>query len=236
MKSHLPKLVFISDTRMLGSRVRNLSWSLGLRHCLTVDSVSLSGGLALFWDESIDVTLLSQGDGYIDVTIKEDLNAAPWRATFVYGEPRVEKRKEMWDLLRDLCGVWTGPWMLIGDFNETMWQYEHFSETPRPEQQMMDFREVLSHCDLHDLGFTGLPWTYNNNQGGRRNVRVCLDRGVQILIGLSFSHMLIYLICCLFIQITKLSYSVWTGLAGDSNKRKPLGMKLCGSEKLSCKL
>ena len=42
----------------------------------------------------------------------------------------------------------------------------------------MDFREVLSHCDLHDLGFSGLPWTYNNNQAGSRNVRVRLDRGV----------------------------------------------------------
>jgi hypothetical protein len=42
----------------------------------------------------------------------------------------------------------------------------------------MDFREVLSYCDLHDLGFSSLPWTYNNNQGGRRNVRVRLDRGV----------------------------------------------------------
>ena len=43
---------------------------------------------------------------------------------------------------------------------------------------MMDFREVLSHCDLHDLGFSGLPWTYNNNQGGSRNVRVRLDCSV----------------------------------------------------------
>lgn len=43
---------------------------------------------------------------------------------------------------------------------------------------MMDFREVLSHYDLHDLGFSGLPWTYNNNQAGDRNVRVRLDRAV----------------------------------------------------------
>lgn len=85
----------------------------------------------------------------------------------------------MWDLLRDLCGVWDGPRMLIRDFNEAMWQHEHFSETPKPEKQMMDFKEVLSHCDLHDLGFRGLPWTYNNNQAGLRNVRVrLLDRGV----------------------------------------------------------
>lgn len=54
------------------------------------------------------------------------------RATFVYGEPRVEKRKEMWDLLHLLCGAWACPWMVIGDFNDVVWQHEHFSETPRP--------------------------------------------------------------------------------------------------------
>jgi hypothetical protein len=43
---------------------------------------------------------------------------------------------------------------------------------------MMDFRKVLIHCDLHDLGFVGLPWTYKNNQGGQWNVRVRLDGGV----------------------------------------------------------
>ncbi|CAN6299204.1 unnamed protein product [Urochloa humidicola] len=178
VQSLKPKIVFLSDTRMCASRVSSLRWRIGLRNCLPVSSVGLSGGLALFWDESIIITLLSQGDRYIDVMIQEEPNAAPWRATFVYGEPRVERRKEMWDLLRDLQRVHAGPWMLMEDFNEAMWQHEHFSETPRPERQMMDFREVLSHCDLHDLGFSGVPWTYNNNQGGARNVRVRLDRAV----------------------------------------------------------
>jgi hypothetical protein len=85
--------------------------------------------------------------------------------------------------MRSLCGEWLGPWILMGDFNEAMRQYEHFSETPRPERQMMDFREVLSHCDLHDLGFSGLLWTYNNNQGGDRNVRVRLDRSGKFRLG-----------------------------------------------------
>jgi exonuclease III len=43
---------------------------------------------------------------------------------------------------------------------------------------MQDFRDVLSYCDLHDLGFSGLPWTYDNKQAGVRNVKVCLDRAV----------------------------------------------------------
>jgi hypothetical protein len=132
-----PQTCFILETEVSGSRVSSLRWSFGLRNCLSIDSVGLSGGLALFWDESINVTLLSQGECYFDVVIKEDPGVTPWRATFIYGEPRVENRGDMWDLLRDLCGVWSGPWMVIGDFNEVMWRYEHFSETPKAEQQMI---------------------------------------------------------------------------------------------------
>jgi hypothetical protein len=43
---------------------------------------------------------------------------------------------------------------------------------------MLDFREVLVHYDLHDIGFLRLPWTYDNKQKGDRNVRVRLDRAV----------------------------------------------------------
>jgi hypothetical protein len=43
---------------------------------------------------------------------------------------------------------------------------------------MLDYREVLSFYDLHDLSFQGLPWTYDNKQKGDRNVCVRLDRAV----------------------------------------------------------
>jgi hypothetical protein len=84
----------------------------------------------------------------------------------------------MWDLLRRLKPSANGPWMMTGDFNEALWQGEHFSKTKRNERQMLQFREVLSFCDLHDLGFSGLPWTFDNKQKGDRNVRVRLDRAV----------------------------------------------------------
>ncbi|KAJ1289984.1 hypothetical protein BS78_02G207000 [Paspalum vaginatum] len=111
----------------------------------SLSSVGLSGGIALYWDESISVTLLEQGECFFDILIKESPDQPSWRATFVYGEPRVENRR----------AIWEGPWLVMGDFNEAMWQLEHFSETPRAERQMLDFRER-----------------------GQRKVRVRLDRGV----------------------------------------------------------
>ena len=66
----------------------------------------------------------------------------------------------------------------MGDFNEAMWSFEHFSVTPRSESQMLAFRDTLEVCELVDLGFSGLPFTYDNKQRGRKNVRVRLDRAV----------------------------------------------------------
>lgn len=41
---------------------------------------------------------------------------------------------------------------------------------------MTAFRDCLQTCELEDLGFCGLPFTYNNGQDGNRNVQVRLDR------------------------------------------------------------
>ena len=43
---------------------------------------------------------------------------------------------------------------------------------------MSDFRDILAECNLHDLAYKGTPWTYNNKQSGRYNVKAMLDRGV----------------------------------------------------------
>jgi endonuclease/exonuclease/phosphatase family metal-dependent hydrolase len=84
----------------------------------------------------------------------------------------------MWTLLRRINPKSTEPWLMMGDFNEAMWQEDHISRSKRSERLMMDFREVLSHCDLHDIGFVGTPWTWDNKQQGQRNVKVRLDRAV----------------------------------------------------------
>lgn len=52
------------------------------------------------------------------------------------------------------------------------------SLNPRPEAQMAAFRDVLMACELVDLGFIGVPYTYDNMRAAAANVRVRLDRAV----------------------------------------------------------
>jgi hypothetical protein len=43
---------------------------------------------------------------------------------------------------------------------------------------MAEFRNTLSFCDLHDLGYKGTPWTFDNKKEDNKNVKVRLDRAV----------------------------------------------------------
>lgn len=126
----------------------------------------------------MDVSLIEKHQRYIDVHVRENPSVVRMRITFVYGEPRNDQRHVMWEMLRRLHGRLPEPWLAIGDFNEAMWGYEHFSACPRPERQMVAFRDALADCGLTDLGFSGLPFTYDNGREGDDNVKVRLDRAV----------------------------------------------------------
>ena len=142
------------------------------------DGKGKGAGIAMYLNDSVEIKKLSVGPRYIDVLIRNNPSEMWWRGTFVYGEPRVQDRRHMWNLLKRIKHHSSTPWLVIGDFNETLWQSEHFSVSKRSEKQMADFREVLSWCNLHDLGYRGPGWTFDNKQEGRRNVKARLDRGV----------------------------------------------------------
>jgi hypothetical protein len=156
VRKFCPKVVFISETRQQSNRVNNLWFRLGFNKAFIVDSHGKGGGLVLFWDDSINLQILFY------TLIWDVEHHAHWRGTFVYREPRTQDRGEMWELLKRLKPLSGAPWMIIGDFNEAMWSFEHFSSRTRSERQMQAFRDTLAHCDVFDLGFNRLLWTFDN--------------------------------------------------------------------------
>lgn len=68
------------------------------------------------------------------------------------------------------------PWLCAGDFNEVLDANEQFGGVQRPERQMDGFRDAVSACGFFNLGFTGLPYTWDNRQSGIRKNKVRLDR------------------------------------------------------------
>ena len=86
---------------------------------------------------------------------------------------------------------------------------------------MVGFCEVIADCEFHDLGFTGIPYTWDNRQDGNRNIKVRLDRGLgddqfmELFDNSSITHVETTELdhCALIISITK---SDWAQAEGGN--------------------
>nr|XP_011469216.1 PREDICTED: uncharacterized protein LOC105352889 [Fragaria vesca subsp. vesca] len=146
----------------------------GFRNGEVVFSEGQSGGVALFWQDGLDIRFLSKSKSHVDVEIQAvDGLGVRWRMIGLYGNPLASERHLTWDLLRDLYDVSTIPWVVIRDFNEIVQDNEKDGGVPQNLNQMMRFQSALDDTELLDLGFQGAPYTW---KGG--NVRCQLDRAV----------------------------------------------------------
>jgi hypothetical protein len=128
-----------------------------------VGSFGRGGGLALLWSQEVEVKLESYDKHHIDVTAKLALRRnVEWRFTGFYGEARRELRFRSWELMRLLNTRSDLPWLCAGDFNEVLHASEHWGGQGRSEHQMDGFREVVAECGFVDLGYIGLPYTWDN--------------------------------------------------------------------------
>jgi hypothetical protein len=104
------------------------------------------GGLALFWHENLVVDVKAvTRDTSISMSGYLWMNPS-WCLTCVYS-----------------------------NFNEAMWLFGYFSAFVRPEQQMIASRDTLEICELVDIGFSRVTFTYDNKRRGRGNVKVRMD-------------------------------------------------------------
>jgi hypothetical protein len=66
--------------------------------------------------------------------------------------------------------------LCLGDFNEVLLAEEQIGGNDREAWQMAAFQDAVNDCHLTDLGYHGLPYTWDNRQDAGRNVKVRLDR------------------------------------------------------------
>ncbi|KAA3461725.1 Exo_endo_phos domain-containing protein [Gossypium australe] len=70
------------------------------------------------------------------------------------------------------------PWLVEGDFNEILYSFEKSGGVQRDNKRMEAFRETLEDCQLVDIGFSGVWFTWERGNLPETNIRERLDRGV----------------------------------------------------------
>ena len=96
------------------------------------------------------ISLRDKTENFIDVFVGSGRDNF-WRLTCLYGEPKWADKHLTWQRLRELHVLMNMPWMVVGDMNEIMYNFEKEGGNPRPNQFMNSFREALDDCNLTDL-------------------------------------------------------------------------------------
>jgi hypothetical protein len=123
------------------------------------------------------VDIINFDFNYFDVLISTDSNPNKWRATGLYGYPQQQNKLLTCRLISDLSEVNNHPqWLVFGDFNILLSDEEKLGGNLIDPNTTNSFRNILSICDLQDLGYKGNKYTWTNKHQGDSLIFARLDR------------------------------------------------------------
>ena len=157
-QKHRPGLVFLSKTKNRRLLLQNIHADLGFDRLFTVEPLGLSGGLTLFFMDEFQVNVLFSNNKMIDIEVVID--GIKVFMPFVYEDPKVERREQVWERLTRFSTIRNGLWFMIGDFNEITDHNEKIGGRQRPDSSFLHSRQMLSDCRMLEFPFTGdmLSW------------------------------------------------------------------------------
>jgi exonuclease III len=55
IRTYRPKILFICETKLGDKKIKELRWRVGLRKCITQSGKGKGGGIALYYDEQLEI-------------------------------------------------------------------------------------------------------------------------------------------------------------------------------------
>ncbi|KAG7572532.1 Reverse transcriptase domain [Arabidopsis suecica] len=176
---HKIDIMFLIETKNKDSYVQQLGNQLHFNHQVLVSPDGLSGGLAIFWKDTVKCDFLSHPTlNDTDIYVSE--GPVMFCLTYVYGNPERQPRQLMWNMMETLAkaGLYQSkPRIVLGDFNEIKHNGEKQGGPLRPEWQFANFRRMLRVSGLHEIKTYGGEYTWIGNRSSG-TIRSRLDRVV----------------------------------------------------------
>ena len=174
-----PTMMVLVETHLSGEQANSVCDRIGLSGKLRVEAQGFSGGIWMFWRaEEITVPAYGSSSQHLTVEIKK-IGDDPWLFSAVYASPESSLRKDLWDELEKVRRDYEGPWLLAGDFNDTVCMSERNGvDSSEMQRRCRNFANWIASNDLIDLGFSGPAhtWFRGNSDATFKSAR--LDRGL----------------------------------------------------------
>nr|GMD77815.1 ribonuclease H [Ipomoea batatas] len=176
IRAKRPKIVFLMETFLNKRRMEPIRVQLGFHNMFVVDACGHRGGLVMFWHESVEVEVTGYSSNHIDTVVTMDIGSPRWRFTGYYGYLERARRREAWQMLRNLAGLSSLPWVIMGDYNDLLYPEEKRGRHPHPNWLIAGFSEAVADSGLQDVVFKRNQFTWEKSRGTPDMIEEKLDR------------------------------------------------------------
>lgn len=90
-------------------------------------------------------------------------------------------------MIRNLSGMSSIPWCIIGDFNDLLSNKDKCGHIGHPTWLLSSFKETILDCELSDILLEGYPFTWRNSRGSDDAVEKRLNLAMATAFGLVYS-------------------------------------------------
>ncbi|KAF9595482.1 hypothetical protein IFM89_000400 [Coptis chinensis] len=136
------------DQRQRQCSIFNQSANSVLMSILDGDPVGQSGVIVVLYKDNISFQVIDGCKHAISSTFINYLSNVSWYVSFIYGDPMAHKRRVVWDYLRAFKRVFSGPWLILGDFNAVVCSAEKEGGNPIPPRHLDDFVSLINDLDM----------------------------------------------------------------------------------------
>ncbi|KAF9622284.1 hypothetical protein IFM89_031087 [Coptis chinensis] len=164
-------VLFLIETKLLYKKLKHIQKKLKYPQVYAVDPVGRSGGLDVLYKDNISFSVVDGNKNAISGTFLNYLSNVSWHVSFIYGNLVAHKRIAVWNYLRDLRNVLSGPWLITS-------LSEKEGGNPTPSRYIDDFVSLMEDLEMVDLGYHGPAFTWLNNRLEAANIRERIDRVV----------------------------------------------------------
>lgn len=127
------------------------------------------GRIWVVWRNTVRMSPFFKSEQMITCSVKLEAQDDEFFCSFVYASNCGEQRKVLWQELRDHFDspiIRSKPWIIFGDFNETLDMDEHsrVEDNPVITSGMRDFQEAANYCSFTDMASHGPLYTWWNKR------------------------------------------------------------------------
>ncbi|XP_074277363.1 uncharacterized protein LOC141601001 [Silene latifolia] len=176
------KILAICDTKSIDKPEPFLIANFGFSECDFIPSVGLSGGIWLFWKQTIamnfSIKTTFKSKRFIVCEVYDLTKNVSFCLIFVYAPPQPADKLDFWNELEIFVLNIDLPFLLLGDLNEIKSPSEKEGGAKVTNARCVRLSKFLNNTNSIDLPFSGNFFTWRKKKCGSDNVFEILDRAL----------------------------------------------------------